>query len=158
MDKEDQFYRSGIWILITLATSTFQVPKSKVSGVRSLPSRSSMEIRTYEISSLLLPFCKILQFPSVSLSYQISADGRGFLVARLPSNIAELPAELLQPKTRDLNQISISFTTRPKPAYSRQGLAGCSLCASGAQLGSGKWSFFVTDTHCIIIYISSSGT
>ena len=30
---------------------------------------SSMEIRTYEISSLLLPFCKILQFPSVSLSY-----------------------------------------------------------------------------------------
>ena len=69
MDKEDQFYRSGIWILITLATSTFQVPKSKVSEVRSLPSRSSMEIWTYEISSLLLPFCKILQFPSVSLSY-----------------------------------------------------------------------------------------
>ena len=34
---------------------------------------------------------------------------------------------------------------RPKPTYGRQGLAGRSLRASGAQLGSGKWSFFVTD-------------
>ena len=38
-----------------------------------------------------------------------------------------------------------SIITRPKPAYGRQGLAGRSLRASGAQLGSGKWSFFVTD-------------
>ena len=50
----------------------------------------------------------------------------------------------------------IIIITWPKPAYGRQGLAGGSLRASGAQLGSGKWSFFVTDTHCIIIYISSS--
>ena len=27
------------------------------------------------------------------------------------------------------------ITTRPKSAYSRQGLAGVSLCASGAQIG-----------------------
>ena len=46
--------------------------------------------------------------------------------------------------------------TRQKPAYGRQGLAAVSLRASGAQLGRGKWSFFVTHKHCIIIYISSS--
>ena len=45
--------------------------------------------------------------------------------------------------------------TRPKPAYGRQGLAGGSLRASGAQLGSGKWWFFVTNRHFIIINISS---
>ena len=32
----------------------------------------------------------------------------------------------------------IIIITRPKPAYGRQGLAGGSLRASGAQLGSGK--------------------
>ena len=32
----------------------------------------------------------------------------------------------------------IIMTTRPKPAYGRQGLASGSLCASGAQLRSGK--------------------
>ena len=40
--------------------------------------------------------------------------------------------------------IIIIIITRPKPAYGRQGLAGGSLRASGAQLGSGKWWFFVT--------------
>ena len=34
--------------------------------------------------------------------------------------------------------IIIILITRPKPAYGRQGLAGGSLCAFGAQLGSGK--------------------
>ena len=34
--------------------------------------------------------------------------------------------------------IIIIIITRPKPAYGRQGLAGRSLCASGAQLGRGK--------------------
>ena len=34
--------------------------------------------------------------------------------------------------------IIILITTRPKSAYSRQGLAKTSLRASGAQLGSGK--------------------
>ena len=43
--------------------------------------------------------------------------------------------------------------TRPKPAFGRQGLGGVSLRASGAQLGRGMWSFFVTHKHCIIIYI-----
>ena len=50
--------------------------------------------------------------------------------------------------------------TRPKSAWGWQGLAGGSLRASGAQLGSGKWSFFVTYTqtnrHFIIIYHISS--
>ena len=36
---------------------------------------------------------------------------------------------------------------RQKPAYGQKGLAGGSLRASGAQFGSGKWWFFVTDTH-----------
>ena len=50
--------------------------------------------------------------------------------------------------------ICIIIITRPKPAYGRQGLAGRSLRASAAQLGSGKWWFFVTaHKHCIIIYI-----
>ena len=40
--------------------------------------------------------------------------------------------------------IVIIINTRPRPAYGRQGLAGGSLRASGAQLGSGKWWFFVT--------------
>ena len=44
-------------------------------------------------------------------------------------------------------------------AYGRQGLVGGSLRASGAQLRSGKWWFFVThihtNTHFTIIYISS---
>ena len=40
----------------------------------------------------------------------------------------------------------INFT-RQKPAYGQKGLAGGSLRASGAQLGSGKWWFFLTDTH-----------
>ena len=40
----------------------------------------------------------------------------------------------------------INFT-RQKPAYGQKGLAGGSLRASGAQLGSGKWWFFVTDTQ-----------
>ena len=41
----------------------------------------------------------------------------------------------------------------------RQGLAGGSLCASDAQLGSGKWWFFVTDTqtHHHNVYISMFG-
>ena len=34
--------------------------------------------------------------------------------------------------------IIIIIITRPKPAYGRQGLAGGSLRASSAQLGSGK--------------------
>ena len=34
--------------------------------------------------------------------------------------------------------INIIIFTRPKPAYGRQGLAGCSLRASAAQLGSGE--------------------
>ena len=34
--------------------------------------------------------------------------------------------------------IIIIIITRPKPAYGRQGLAGGSLRACGAQLGSGK--------------------
>ena len=37
--------------------------------------------------------------------------------------------------------IIIIIITRSKPAYDRQGIVG----ASSAQLGSGKWSFFVTD-------------
>ena len=41
----------------------------------------------------------------------------------------------------------IIIITRPKPAYGRQGLAGRSLCASGAQLGKGQWSFSLPDTH-----------
>ena len=49
--------------------------------------------------------------------------------------------------------ITVIITTRPKPAFGRQGLGGVSLCASGAQLGRGMWSFFVTQKHCIIIYI-----
>ena len=32
---------------------------------------------------------------------------------------------------------------RPKPAYDRQGLAGGSLCASGAQLASGNWEVMI---------------
>ena len=40
----------------------------------------------------------------------------------------------------------INFT-RQKPAYGQKGLTGGSLRVSGAQLGSGKWWFFVTDTH-----------
>ena len=43
--------------------------------------------------------------------------------------------------------IIIIIITRPKPAYGRQGLAGCSLPSSGAQFGSRKWWYFVTDTH-----------
>ena len=54
--------------------------------------------------------------------------------------------------------IIIIIITRPKPAYGRQGLAGGSLRASGAQLGSEKWWFFLTHKHThrhfIIIYIS----
>ena len=50
---------------------------------------------------------------------------------------------------------NIYIITRPKPAYGQQGLAGSSLHASGAQLGSGKWWFFVTNRHFIIINISS---
>ena len=34
--------------------------------------------------------------------------------------------------------VNVIIITRPKPAYGRQGLAGSSLRASGAQLGSGK--------------------
>ena len=34
-------------------------------------------------------------------------------------------------------------STRPKPAYDRQGLAGGSLCASGAQLASGNWEVMI---------------
>ena len=51
----------------------------------------------------------------------------------------------------------IIIITRPKPAYGRQGLAGSSLRASGAQLLSGKWSFFVTHKHTLHqnIYIIS---
>ena len=56
--------------------------------------------------------------------------------------------------------IIIIISTRPKPAYSRPGLAGCSLRASGAQLGSGNCDFS-WQTHrqklhhniCIIIII-----
>ena len=106
MDKEDQFYRSGIWILITLATSTFQVPKSKVSGVRSLPSEFNGNTNLWNkfiVTTLLQDSAVSIRI--LILYPQISADGRGFLVARLPSNIAELPAELLQTKTRDLKQI-----------------------------------------------------
>ena len=52
----------------------------------------------------------------------------------------------------------IIITTRPMPAYGRQGLAGVSLRASGAQLGrieSDDFSWH-TGRHCIIIYISPS--
>ena len=45
--------------------------------------------------------------------------------------------------------IFIIIITRPKPAYGRQGPTNVLLRASGAQLGSGKWSFFVTDTQTI---------
>ena len=54
--------------------------------------------------------------------------------------------------------IIIIIITRPKPAFGRQGLAGRPLRASRAQLGSGKWSFFMTNTRFIIIYITSSSS
>ena len=44
----------------------------------------------------------------------------------------------------------INVITRPKLAYGRQGLAGVTLCASGAQLKVNK---NVTDIHFIMIYI-----
>ena len=49
----------------------------------------------------------------------------------------------------------IIIITRPKPAYCRQGLAGVSLCASGAQLGINK---NVIGIHFIIIYLSPSAS
>ena len=44
---------------------------------------------------------------------------------------------------------SWSTSSSSSLGQSRQGHAGCSLCASGAQLGSRKWWFFVTakQTH-----------
>ena len=45
--------------------------------------------------------------------------------------------------------IIIIIITRPKPAYGWQGLANISLRASGAQLGRGKCSFFVTHTQTL---------
>ena len=45
--------------------------------------------------------------------------------------------------------IIIIIITMPKPAYGRQGLAGVSLRASGAQLRRGKCSFFVTHTQTL---------
>ena len=48
--------------------------------------------------------------------------------------------------------IMIIIITRPKPAYGRQGLAGGSLRASSAQLGSDHFSL-QTHKHCIKIYI-----
>ena len=60
---------------------------------------------------------------------------------------------LVDPRAFSLRLLLI-IVTRPKLAYGGQGLAGVSLCASGAQLGRGKWSFFVTDTHLMIyVYI-----
>ena len=41
------------------------------------------------------------------------------------------------------------INTRPKPANGRLGLAGLSLCATSAQLGRGKCSFFVTHTQTL---------
>ena len=51
----------------------------------------------------------------------------------------------------------INIFTRPKLVYGRQGLAGVSLRAFGAQLRRGKWSFFVThtQTHTSSLYICS---
>ena len=50
--------------------------------------------------------------------------------------------------------IIIIIITRPKPAYGQQGLAGCSLRASGAQLGNGKWWFsWQTNRHTLHHYI-----
>ena len=64
--------------------------------------------------------------------------------------------------TAIINKIVILFfiiiITRPKPAYGWQGLAGGSLEASGAQLGSGKWWFFVTDKHTHTLFHSSSSS
>ena len=56
--------------------------------------------------------------------------------------------------------ITIIIIARPKPAYDRQGLAAVSLRASGAQLGRGKWSFFVTNKHTLHhnIYIIHSSS
>ena len=48
--------------------------------------------------------------------------------------------------TTTTTTIIIIIITRPKPASSRQGLAAVLLCASGAQLGRGKCSFF-RDRH-----------
>ena len=64
-----------------------------------------------------------------------------------------LVAVILHGKSQDIINSIIVITfiiiTRPKLAYGRQGLVGDSLRASSAQLGSGKWCFFVTDkqTH-----------
>ena len=104
----------------------FNIPGAKIQSFRSKkPTLSefngNMNFRNKFIVTTLLQDSAV-SIRILILYPQISTDGRGCLVARLPSNIAELPAELLQPKTMDLNQISISFTTRPKPAYSRQGL------------------------------------
>ena len=49
----------------------------------------------------------------------------------------------------------IIMNTRPKPAYCRQGQAGVSLRASGAQLGSDHFSL---QTHTNFIIISSAWT
>ena len=71
-------------------------------------------------------------------TYLSSSHFLSSLSRLLSSSSCHLKVIMIIIPTITITTTTTIITTRPKPAYGRQGLAGCSLRADGAQLGSGK--------------------